>query len=87
MSKDIRIVILQRGWIVVGVYSQVGNKCYIENGYNIERWGTTEGLGELAYKGKLPETRLRKLPKLEYNELTEVLNIKCNNCEWEKLCQ
>lgn len=86
MSKDIRIVVLQRGWIVVGVYDKDGSQCSIDHGYVIERWGTTEGLGQLALEGVKDATRLRKIPKVEFHELTTIMSIKCNSEKWNSLC-
>ena len=79
----IKIVILQRGWIVVGRFYQNGSHCWIENGYVIRRWGTTKGLGELAINGKLSETILDPVPKVEFHQLTIVASILCDQEKWK----
>lgn len=53
-----RIVVLQRGWVVVGNYEQEGEAVTIENASVVRRWGTQKGLGELATKGPLKDTIL-----------------------------
>ena len=45
---DIKIVVLQRGWIYVGKFERIGNDCKLHNAYNIRSWGTTKGLSELV---------------------------------------
>lgn len=81
---DKRIVILQRGWIFAGEFHQDGSKCWLTDAYNVERWGTTEGLGELAIKGPLKDTRLRKTPEVTFHEMTIVATIKCGDA-WNKV--
>ena len=66
------IVTLQRGWIVVGNVTKTGDYLSITDAAVIERWGTTEGLGELAIKGPTSDTRLRKTAPLLTHELTVI---------------
>jgi hypothetical protein len=47
-TGDIKIVILQRGWIYIGRFSRNGNDCQLNNAYCIRTWGTTKGLQELV---------------------------------------
>jgi hypothetical protein len=82
----VRIVVLQRGWVVIGRYFQSGSKCRIENGYVIRRWGTSEGLGQLAVEGPLAETKLEKTPTIRFHELTIVQQIDCEEKKWLKHC-
>ena len=35
---DIKIVVLQRGWIYVGRFERNGNDCKLHNAYNIRTW-------------------------------------------------
>jgi hypothetical protein len=53
-----QIVVLDRGWVFVGQVSIQDDLVTITNARNIRRWGTSAGLGELAEKGPLPETKL-----------------------------
>lgn len=82
----VRIVILQRGWVVVGRFSQYGSECKISNGYVIRRWGTTNGLGQLATTGPLAETKLEATPEVTFHELTKIADIKCDENKWGEKC-
>lgn len=82
VGGDVRIVILQRGWVVVGRYFRKGQQCKVKNGFVIRKWGTTEGLPELAFKGPLTNTVLDKSPDIEFHQLTEIANIKCEEQKW-----
>ena len=84
VGGDVKIVILQRGWVVVGRFFQKGSKCRVENGYVIRRWGTTEGLGQLATNGPQPETKLEPTPTMRFHELTVVQTIDCGEAVWAK---
>ncbi len=77
---SISIVVLQRGWVVVGVDAPGG----ISAGAVIRRWGTERGLGQLAVAGPLRETVLDLLPTgAQWHPLTEVLRIPCREEAWE----
>jgi hypothetical protein len=78
----VRIVILQRGWVVVGRYSRKGQQCRVTNGFVIRKWGTSDGLPELAIKGPLANTVLDKSPDIEFHQLTEIATIKCEEDKW-----
>lgn len=47
-KKDVRIIVLQRGWVLIGNYSEKGDRGYLQNAHVIRKWGTTKGLGELV---------------------------------------
>ena len=82
--SDIKIVILQRGWVFIGRFSQEGQNCKLENAYNIRRWGTSDGLGELALQGNQAETKLDKVGTVSFHELTTVAVMDCNQDVWKK---
>ena len=73
------IVVLQRGWIFVGEL-KIDQAPYLrlENAQVVRKWGTTKGLGELAEKGPLPETKLEPTPKTTFHELTTIGLIQCS---------
>ena len=81
-STDIRIVILQRGWVVVGRYSQKGTQCFIDGGSVIRRWGTSKGLGQLASEGPLTDTKLESTDNIQFHELVVVASISCDSDKW-----
>ena len=80
---DIKIVILQRGWIVVGRLERDGNQCKLHSGSVIRSWGTTKGLGEIAENGPLANTKLDKCyGVIEFDYLTVVATIGVNEAKW-----
>ena len=80
---DLRIVVLQRRWHLVGVYTREGLYARLSHCSVIRRWGTTDGLGELAEKGPLASTELDAVPRgVEYFEPTAVFTLHCNVEAW-----
>ena len=59
-SGDIKIVVLDRGFVYVGHTVIDGDFVYLTNSSNIRVWGTTKGLGELV-SGPLSKTVLDKV--------------------------
>jgi hypothetical protein len=52
------IVVLPRGFVLVGEVHLTEGECFIERGSFIRRWGTTKGLGEIAENGPTNNTVL-----------------------------
>lgn len=80
MSK--KIVVLHRGWIVVGDAKKEGNEIVVENASVVRRWGTTKGLGELAAEGPRPNTVLDPCNTVRAHELAVVMTMDCNAEKW-----
>lgn len=80
--NDVRIVILQRGWVMVGRYSRAGTQCHLRDAAVVRVWGTTRGLGEIASGGPTSTTKLDPVPPVEFHELTVVAAIRCNPEKW-----
>lgn len=76
MGSDVRILVLQRGWVVVGSYSEDGDECVLRDASVIRRWGTTKGLGELA-NGPLKDTVLDPAGIVRAHKLAVVMQIEC----------
>jgi hypothetical protein len=80
---DIKIVILQRGWIYIGRFEKNGNDCRLHNAYCIRTWGTTKGLCELV-NGATSSTKLDKCEGIvEFDWLTVVHTITVNSSKWK----
>jgi len=80
---DVKIVILQRGWVMVGRFEKNGSDCKLHNASVIRSWGTTKGLGELA-NGPTPSTKLDPCGGVvEFHELTVIATISCNPKYWK----
>lgn len=84
-KENIRIVILQGGWVFIGRFKKHGSQCELHNAYCIRRWGKTDGLGQLAIEGKQEETILEKTPTLKFHELTVIATIDCEESKWNSL--
>lgn len=77
------IVILPRGWVCLGDFSDDGTWGYLENAHVVRRWGTTKGLGELAKNGPTASTILDATPKQRF-PLSAVINmIECDEKAWK----
>jgi len=80
-----KIVILQRGWIMVGRFERNGSDCKLHNASVIRSWGTTKGLGEIAKDGPNQNTKLDPCNGIvEFDYLTVVATISCEEKKWEK---
>jgi hypothetical protein len=81
---EIAIVILQRGWVVIGRYHTDGIFAWITRGGVVRRWGTSAGLGQLAAEGPSKHTILDPLPLTHWHVLTQIAVIECNTEVWTK---
>lgn len=57
---EIKIVVLDRGFVYIGRVKIDGDFVVMENASNIRIWGTKNGLGELV-NGPLPNTKLDRV--------------------------
>lgn len=82
-NGDIKIVILQRGWVMVGRLEKNGSECKLHQASVIRTWGTSKGLGELAMKGPLSGTKLDPCGGVvEFDYLTVVAAISVEEKKW-----
>jgi hypothetical protein len=83
-NGDIKIVVLQRGWVLIGRFERADNNCKLHDASVIRVWGTSKGLGELASEGKKKGTVLDKCSGVvEFDYLTMVLSISVNEELWK----
>ena len=73
--SDIRIVVLHRGWVVIGHYSLSGEEVTVSNASVIRRWGTSRGLGQIAREGFTSETILDPCGTVRAHQLAVVMTI------------
>ena len=84
-TGEVKIVVLQRGWVMVGYVSKYGSQCVMRKASVIRSWGTTKGLGEIAKDGPTSKTKLDPCNgDVDFHELTVVCSIKCERSEWNK---
>jgi len=77
------ILILQRGWVMVGNLAQDGENYELTGASVIRRWGTTKGLGQLAAEGPQPNTVLDPIPTaVQIHPLTVIARIHCAGDAW-----
>lgn len=83
-ERKFRIVVLQRGWVVVGeVDTETTEEVVLKNAAVIRRWGTTQGLGQIAGDGPTGNTMLDLVPlPLRFHPMTVVLSMDCNAEKW-----
>jgi len=81
-----RILVLQRGWVAVGDYSEStdGNEVSLTNASIIRRWGTTKGLGEIAANGPTKDTKLDACPTIRVHRLGVVLSMEVAEDKWTR---
>ena len=78
-----KICVLDRGWVMVGQLEKDGDDYLLINGSVIRSWGTSGGLGELAMKGPLQETKLDKVPLVRFNKSQLIFTISCEESKWK----
>lgn len=81
MLGEWKIVVLQRGWVVVGQVERDGDELVIYSASVIRRWGTTRGLGELV-DGPLKDTVLDPAGTVRAHALGVVLTIDVQAEKW-----
>jgi len=84
--KDIgqNIVVLDRGFVVIGRVSEEGDYLVINDCNCIRLWGTTKGLGQLAREGKQHATVLDAQPRTVVHKLQVVQIIDCEDEAWKQ---
>jgi hypothetical protein len=80
----IKIVILNRGWVMVGRVTEKDQKVIITNCSVIRVWGTTKGLGEIAFNGPTEKTILDPCPTFTAHKLTVVGVMDVTESKWTK---
>ncbi len=78
----VQIVVLQRGWVVVGRTCIEGDQVVIGDASVIRTWGTTKGLGELV-SGPTDKTVLDKAGTIRAHVMTTVLTIDVDADAWD----
>lgn len=77
-----QIVILQRGWVVVGDVSIIGDDVTVTNASVIRVWGTKNGIGEIALGGPTKDTILDKCGTVRAHRASVVAYVDCDVQKW-----
>jgi hypothetical protein len=80
-DHEIRIVVLQRGWVVVGRYAATDTEVTITDASVIRVWGTDKGLGQLS-TGPTESTILDPAGTVRAHPMSVVLTIDCEEAGW-----
>lgn len=81
----IQILILQRGWNIIGRYREEKDEFVCEDSKVIRYWGTTKGLGELALEGPTEKTKLDETGTVRSLKTTIVARIDVDESKWSDL--
>lgn len=76
------LVVADRGFVWVGEVTTSDDWVSISKARAVRRWGTTEGLNELANKGPLPNTRLDAPAELKVSRKALIALIPCEQSRW-----
>jgi len=84
-NGDVRIVVLQRGWVAIGKFKRnESGEGELFPAAIIQTWGTTKGLPELV-NGPTSSTKLNKSDSvIRFNIGAEILMINVDSTKWEK---
>ena len=83
MSHPTKIVIAQRGWVFVGQVEEASpTQLVIHGAKNIRRWGTSNGLGEIAMHGPTDRTELDHAGTVRIHPLAVVATLDCDASKW-----
>ena len=83
-DSPIKIAILQRGWVMVGRFERDGSACTLRDASVIRVRGTTNGIGEIALHGPTEKTVLDKCGTIQFDYLTVVALIDCEEALWKR---
>ena len=78
---DIKIAVLDRGFVYVGRVCFDGDFLILKNASNIRKWGTAKGLGELV-NGPLASTKLDSVGTIRVPVHALIHLIDVEQCKW-----
>lgn len=78
-----QIVILDRGFVLVGDARVEGDWVITENASIIRRWGATKGLGEIAMNGPTAKTQLDPIGTVRSPLRALIGLVTCEAAKWE----
>ena len=81
---DIKIVVLDKGFVYVGTVEVTDDFIIITNAKNVRQWGTTKGLGELV-SGPLSGTKLDQTGTVRVAARALISLIDVDQTAWKSL--
>lgn len=82
MNSVLRIIIAQNGWVFMGMCCREEDDIVIRKCFNIRRWGTQSGLGQLALEGRQPDTVLDDYGVVHVPVVGVVSAVRCKAAAW-----
>lgn len=82
MQASKQIVILDRGFVLVGDARVEDDWVITENASIIRRWGTTKGLGEIAANGPTSNTKLDPIGTVKSPLRALIGLVACETSKW-----
>lgn len=76
------ITIADRGHVWVGTVTREGDFTRISRAATVRKWGTTNGLGQLANEGPQPATRLDPVCEVLVPQRAIIAHIPCKESAW-----
>lgn len=83
MNADgpVKILVIERGWVLVGHWQQVGDVEVLQGARCIRRWGTSKGIGELV-QGPLDSTSLDPIGEVEVPTRQVIFRVPVDVQKW-----
>lgn len=81
-DHGLALVVADRGFVWVGKARTTADWVEIEGARVVRRWGTSEGLNELAAKGPLTNTKLDAPADLKVSRKALIAVIPCEVDKW-----
>lgn len=81
-AHGLALVVADRGFVWVGEAVTTEEFVEIKQARCVRRWGTSEGLNELALKGPLPNTKLDAAADLKVSRKALIAIIPCEAEKW-----
>lgn len=78
----LQIVILQRGWNIIGRYREEKDEFICEDSKVLRCWGTTKGIGQLALEGPTDQTKLDETGTVRSLKTTVIARIDVDEDKW-----
>ena len=72
-----RIVVLHRGWVLMGKVCIDGGYAIISDCVNVRKWGTSRGLGEIAKTGPTENTKIDPQPETVVPVISIIQMVEC----------
>jgi uncharacterized FlgJ-related protein len=81
-KSALQIVVIERGWVLVGRVTEHPDTLVITNANVVRVWGTSKGLGELAAKGPRSSTVLDPCGIVTVEKHAALFRIDCAEQSW-----